>query len=255
MIVAVVLCLATGCASRPEAFEPMAELAPESDFVLSYSGGLSARQLLDDLPVRESTQSNPDVVYAVEVRFLRAGPEGARRMFGDRAIEIGASSLPASHVTEELLAQGTLVSAPRLSVFENQSGTVRVSNEIAYVSGFAIQGESARRVADPIVDIAHEGLLVELSVVAAGESKLSLSVGVAMSEIVRPIQSQRVRVYGAEMEIQVPVTYTQQISASGEISEDRVLVLTGIIGRDNAIYTVLISGRRTSIDESTPEGK
>ena len=247
------LCLATGCVSRPEAFVPMAELTPEADFELAYSGGIGAQPLLGDLPVPESANEQPEVVYSVEVRFLRAKPENARRMFGDRAIQIGASSLPAGEVTEELLSQATLMSAPRLSVFEGQKGMIQIVNELAYVSGFMLDGDNATRTADPLVEIAKEGIHVELHVVSASENKLSLSIGVTMSEVVRPIEVQKVRLYGADLEIQVPMSYTQQMSAAGEISEDRVLVLTGMMGRDNDIYTVLISGKRESVDESTPD--
>ena len=247
------LCFATGCASRPEAFEPMAELTPESDFEVTYSGGIGAKPIVNDLPVPEGVEDPDTKAYELEVRFLRAKPENARRMFGDRAIEIGASSLPAAEVTEELLAQATLISAPRLLVYEKQKGTVLVANQLSFVSGFELQGKEATRVADPIVEVANEGIYLEMHTVSADENKLRLTVGVTMSEIVRPIEVQKVRLYGADVEIQVPVTYTQQLSAAGDISEDRVLVLTGMMGRDNDIYTVLISGRRASLDDVSPD--
>jgi hypothetical protein len=242
--VSAALCLAAGCASRPAAFAPIAELTPETDFELSYSGGIGSRQAPTDLPSPETAEGEPGPIYTVEVRILSAGPEAARSMFGDRAIEIGASSLAAGEVTPELLAKATLLSAPRLSVYEKQRGHIAVINQVAYVSGFALSGENATRVADPVVDTANEGLLVNLHVTSADESKLILSVGITMSEVVKPVPVHRVKLYGAEMQIQTPVVYTQQMSAAGEISKDRVLVLTGMMGRNNEIYTVLISGKR-----------
>lgn len=247
------LCFATGCASRPEAFVPMAELTPETEFELNYSGGIGATSTLEDLPEWETYGGDTDFMYMLEVRFLSAKPEEARRMFGDRAIEIGAWSLPAGEVTEELLSKATLVSAPRMSVFEGQTGTIVIVNEMAYISGFEVQGKEATRIADPIVDTILDGLFVELQAVSVDDDKLSLSAGVTLSEVVRPIRTQKIRLYGADVEIQVPVAYTQRIKAAGEISEDRVLVLTGMLGRDNDIYTVLISGQRVPLDEATPE--
>lgn len=247
------LCFATGCASRPEAFVPMAELTPEAEFEVTYNGGIGAGPVLEELPVPESAEEGAGPMYMLEVRFLRAKPENARRMFGDRAIEVGASSLPAAEVTEALLAQATLMSAPRLTVYEKQTGTIWIANELAYISGFDLDGKDATRVADPIVEVANEGIYLEMHAVSADANKLRLTVGVTLSEIVRPIEVQKVRLYGADVEIQVPVTYTQQLSAAGEISEDRVLVLTGMLGRDNDIYTVLISGKRVDLDESIPE--
>ena len=231
----------------------MAELTPESDFEITYNGGIGAQPELPELQVPDSADELEKTVYELEVKFLRAKPENARRMFGDRAIEIGASSLPAAEVTEALLAQATLMSAPRLTVYEKQTGTIWIANELSYISGFELQGKDATRVADPVVEVANEGIYLEMRVVSADEDKLRLTLGVTLSEIVRPIEVQKVRLYGSDVEIQVPVTYTQQMTAAGEITEDHVLVLTGMMGRDNDMYTVLISGRRVDLDESTPE--
>ena len=84
---------------------------------------------------------------------------------------------------------------------------------------------------------------------------MKLEIDVTQSSVMRPIESQDVQVFGAPMTIQVPVMYTQRLKAQGEVSEDRTLVLTGMIESGDQVSVVLINGKRTKVDYEPEQPK
>lgn len=240
--------LACACAT-PEPTGPLLTLEPVGDFKLEYSGEIGAAGLDKELPPYTAFEGEADYAYEIEVRFLRARPEVAKRLFGQRCLEIGASTVPASALTPEIVSQATLVSAPRLTVFEGQQGAIVISNEIAYISGFGISGEGATRVADPMISTVLDGLLVGLRAVSADGKGLRLGIDMTMAEVVRPIETQEVKLFGTTTQVQTPLVYSQRLKADGVVGEGKALVLTGMLGRDNDIYVVVITGRRVELEE------
>lgn len=244
--------LACACATTEPA-GPLLTLEPVGDFNVEYSGEIGAAGLDNELPPYTAFEGEADHAYALEVRFLRARPEIAKRLFGQRCLEIGASTVPAGELTPEIVSQATLVSAPRLTVFEGQQGAIVISNEITYISGFGISGDGATRVADPVVNTVLDGLLVGLRAVRADGKGLRLSIDMTMAEVVRPIETQEVKLFGTTAQVQTPLVYSQRLKADGVVGEGKALVLTGMLGRDNDIYVVLITGRRVELDEEQPK--
>jgi hypothetical protein len=245
LLLAVGLC-ACGCATTT--VEPVA-LDPVSDFKVSYSGELG-RHLVTDLPEYTQPESPTSLVYALEVRILKGKAADAEALFGKRVHTVGAWSMQAEDFD---LTQMQMVSAPRLTVFEGQNGTISVTNEIAYISGFEVTGGENTRVADPVVETLIDGLMLGLNARTADEKQMRLGVNLVLAEVVRPIATQQINVLGSPVTIQTPVLYSQRLKGEGQVSEDRVLVLTGMVKRDE-VYVVLITGKRAELNENeTPK--
>jgi hypothetical protein len=247
-IIAAVGLLACGCATTT--VEPVA-LERVSDFKLSYSGELG-RNLVGDLPQYTRPESETALVYALEVRILKGRAIDAEALFGKRVHTVGAWSMQAQDFDFSTMQT---VAAPQLTVFEGQNGTISVNREIAYISGFEVTGGENSRVADPVVETVVDGLMLGLNARTADETQMRLAVDLVLAEVVRPIASQQINVLGAPVTIQTPVIYSQRLKGEGHVSEDRVLVLTGMLNQGE-VYVILITGKRAELsDIETPEEK
>jgi hypothetical protein len=250
-LIAAVALLACGCATTT--VEPVS-LQALPEFKVSYTGQLGTEPV-GDLPEYTQPEGEPSRAYTLTVRILKAESGQAERLLGKQARMVGAWELATDALDAEALKTLQTVSAPRLTVYEGQAGTISVINQIAYISGFEISGQAEARVADPVIDVLNEGLLLGLKAESAGDTHLRLSVDLTLCSLMKPVASQEVKVLGAAMTVQTPVVYTQRIKGEGRASEDRLLVLTGMAEGDT-VYIVLIDAERVSLTEdSTPENK
>lgn len=245
-MLAVVALLACGCATQKVSEPVTLEVLP--DFSVSYSGGLNANATTD-MPEYAQPEEKSDTAYMLEVRILRCESEQAETVFGARAHTIGAWSMDASELADSGVAGLNLISAPRLSVMEGQSGTITILNQVAYISGFELSGKDDTRIADPVIDVMQEGIVLGLRAQSVDADRMNLSLDLALVDLVKPIQTQQISLGGAPVTIQTPVVYTQRMKGQGKVAESNVLVLTGMADRDNGVYVVLITGKRFDLSE------
>jgi hypothetical protein len=244
MIAAIGL-FAIGCASPSHSVATVA-LDPVSDFKVSYSGELG-RNTVSEVWQFTRPEEKTSLVYTLEVGILKGKAVDAEALFGKRVHTVGAWSMRAEDLSQARMPQLKMVAAPRLTVFEGQSGTISLTAEVAYISGFEITGGDNALVADPVVDTVVDGLMLGLSAKSANETQMRLGVDLVLAEVVRPIATQQINVFGAPVSIQTPVIYSQRLKGEGLVSEDRVLVLTGMVDQDE-VYVVLITGKRVDLD-------
>lgn len=237
--------LVAGCASGPvrdAVYDADVTLVPEPAFAISYSGEIGDPKPPQLIAAGGEFQPAPDDrVVTVEVRILRVA-DGAARALGIQGS--GAHSLDEAEAQElvaELRARrdGSLITAPRLSVYERQTGTISIMNEVSYVSGFDITDDGPARIVDPVIEIVQDGLALEVKAVRAGEA-LSLTLSLAMAEVLKPIGTQSVEVYGQRIHVQTPQVLRQKLDCSGEVKPGRVLALSGLTTRDGEALLVLV---------------
>lgn len=239
---AVCFTLLAGCATQRGS---MLHLERDQSFRVDYSGAVGSG--VDTPTVREFEPAEKgERLIELEARILRLTAAQAHRLVNDPDL-IGAASIP-SGKADELVAQalglgGVLVSAPRVATYLDQSATISVINETAYISAFELTGKAATRVADPVVSTIVDGLLLGMKV-AEGKGGLWLELDLAMAEVVRPIPTRSLKVFGSSMTIQTPTTFTQKITVSGVVAPGEVLVLTGLVGQDNEVVIVLVKTTR-----------
>lgn len=239
------LALLAGCASRPATIEA----EPEPSFKVAYSGGIGdvAQDVLNEPPQYTgpaSTEGTP--IVRIEARILRLSAGAAEALLGKYAGTVGALALE-SDAADELLQRVrerndcSLVSAPVLSVFEGQVGTISVSNDVAYISGYELRSEAPHtRIADPVVSVVQDGILLGVTA-AAKVGGWQLELDLSVTELMRPIGRRTIQVFGQPMTVQVPVLMTQRIKGAGKASAGRTLALTGMVGADNHVLLVLVS--------------
>lgn len=246
-VLAVVSVLACGCATQQKSAAVKLEVLPE--FELDYRGEIGdAVDITKDMPEYTPAEGEPEWVYNIEVRLLRGSLANAEALFGDSVHRVGAWSVDDGEISDAGPGGMTVVSAPRLSIFERQQGTISITNQVAYISAFQIRSAEATRVADPVVDVLNTGIVLSLKASGGSKTHMRLELDLTMSAVVRPMETQEVQVFGAPMTIQLPVMYTQRLKAQGEVSESRTLVLTGMIEEEGEVSVLLIKGTRTKIE-------
>jgi len=232
------LCLLAGCAAQRG---PAIELQPDTGFELEYSGGIGSGVEVPAVTEFDSPKGGEQLVE-LETRVIRLTCAQAAQLVTNPGA-VGASGLAADKadalVKEATRLGGVLVSAPKVVAFVGQAATISITNQVSYISGFELKGDAKTRIADPVVSVLTDGLLLALR---ASETKTGteLELEMVMSELVRPIPTVEVKVFGAPMTIQTPTTLTQKIKGRGPVSEQQVLVLTGLVGQGNDVLLVLV---------------
>ena len=242
--------LASACATSQPTEAVKLEVLP--DFEVSYSGALNDKTE-PEIPQYTQAESDTDVAYTLEAKILSCSAEQGEEIFGKRAQVIGAWSMPADELTLERMSKLEVVSAPRLMVFEGQNGVITIVNQVSYISGFEIEGKADQRIADPVIDVVQDGLMLGLRATSGDATHMNLQLDLTLADLVRPIKTQTVQLGGAGVTIQTPVVYIQRMKAQGKVSQDKVLVLTGMTKRDGSIYVVLITGQRMKLDDTVPD--
>ena len=245
-ILAAVALLACGCATQLKTEPVKLEVLP--DFSVAYSGGLN-RNVNTELPEYTQPEAKSDTAYMLEVRIIRCDSAQAEDVFGARSRSVGAWTMDAAELDGRRIAALNLTSAPRLSVMEGQSGTITILNQVAYISGFELSGKESTRIADPVIDVMQEGIVLGLRAQSSDEKRMDLSLDLALVDLVKPIQTQEISLGGAPVTIQTPVVYTQRMKGQGNVAESKVLVLTGMADREDGVYIVLITGKRMDLSE------
>ncbi|MCB9834325.1 MAG: hypothetical protein H6807_17815 [Planctomycetes bacterium] len=81
-----------------------------------------------------------------------------------------------------------LVGPMSLGVLAGQRATVSVINEIAYIKDYELEVATASVVADPMVDVVQEGIVVDILPYADPDGRVQIDYVVTCSALVRPIR-------------------------------------------------------------------
>ena len=220
------------------------------------------------------------VQVSVEARFVTIDPAVLDAALGERFRDtLGRSGVASvwqlsdEEVQSVLRAtqQGkdaTILTAPRITLFNGQRGYVNVSTQTAYVSGFTIfKKEGGETRYEPKIDIAESGVLLDLTAVASADRKqATLTLKPKLSRLVelwvRPYMNSK------ELSIQVPEMLVHELQATLSIPDRGTALIGGFSesvtsrtqvaaapaegSHDDAIDLVLPGGVRTKV--AVPEG-
>ncbi len=145
----------------------------------------------------------------------------------------------------------------QLTLANGQRGTVLIANQIAYVERFDIKANRSASIADPIVGIAQEGLLLDIIGSVEGET-VKLDLELHQSKLRRPVSEVDVELPGAlsRATIQQPVTASQTIQIEPTLRADQVLLIAmPIVGKDDRILVALVSARPIARTEFDPQAE
>jgi type II secretory pathway component GspD/PulD (secretin) len=123
-----------------------------------------------------------------------------------------------------------LVTAPRILVFNTARSNLAVMNQVAYVQDFDVEIAQAASIADPIIAVVEDGVILDVKpVVSADRRFVTLEVRPTVAELRRPIENftTSLGASGNSVTIQLPVVSKSQIKTSIPMPDGGTVLLGG----------------------------
>lgn len=122
-----------------------------------------------------------------------------------------------------------LVTAPRLLVHNANRANLSVLNQIAYVADFDVEIAQAASIADPVVQVIQDGVILDVRpVVSADRRFINLELRPTIANLVRPIE-QRSTTLGSSnsVTIELPEVEIQRVRTSIPMPDGATVMLGG----------------------------
>jgi Flp pilus assembly secretin CpaC/tetratricopeptide (TPR) repeat protein len=123
-----------------------------------------------------------------------------------------------------------LVTAPRLTVFNTARSNLTVMNQVAYVKDFDVEIAQASSIADPIIDVVQDGVILDVRpVVSADRRFLTLELRPTVAELKRPIRTfnTSLGVSGNSVAIHLPELEISRVRTSVPMPDGGTVLLGG----------------------------
>ncbi len=124
-----------------------------------------------------------------------------------------------------------LVTAPRVLVFNTARSNLAVMNQIAYVQDFDVEIAQAASIADPIISVVEDGVVLDVRpVVSADRRFITLELRPTVAELRRPISTftTSLGVSGNSVTIQLPELDISRVRTSIPMPDGGTVLLGGM---------------------------
>ena len=124
-----------------------------------------------------------------------------------------------------------LVTAPRVLVFNTARSNLSVINQVAYVQYFDVEIAQAASIADPIINIVEDGVILDVRpVVSADRRFLTIELRPTVAELQRPIRNftTSLGVSGNSVTIQLPELDISRVRTSIPMPDGGTVLLGGM---------------------------
>ncbi|HEV8111639.1 MAG TPA: hypothetical protein VGR31_02605 [Planctomycetota bacterium] len=123
-----------------------------------------------------------------------------------------------------------LVTSPRITVYNTARGNLAVLNQVAYVQDFNVEIAQAASIADPIVNVVQDGVVLDVRpVVSADRRFITLELRPTIAALKRPIR-EVVTTLGSQnsVTIQLPEVEIQKVRTSIPMPDGGTILLGGM---------------------------
>lgn len=123
-----------------------------------------------------------------------------------------------------------LVTSPRISVHNTARGNLSVVNHVAYVQDFNVEIAQAASIADPIVNVVQDGVVLDVRpVISADRRFITLELRPTVAQLQRPIR-EVVTTLGSQnsVTIQLPEVEYQRVRTSIPMPDGGTVLLGGL---------------------------
>jgi len=124
-----------------------------------------------------------------------------------------------------------LVTAPRILVYNTARSNLAVMNQVAYVKDFDVEIAQAASIADPIIGVVEDGVILDVRpVVSADRRFVTLEVRPTVAELQRPIGTftTTLAASGSSVTIQLPEVAKSMIKTSIPMPDGGTVLLGGM---------------------------
>lgn len=122
------------------------------------------------------------------------------------------------------------IDAPSLLIANNQRASISVINQVSYIKDFDVEIAQAAQIADPIVDVISDGVILDVKpVVSSDRLFVTLELRPTVSQLVRPIQERNVSfAIGNSGRLQLPELEVQRVRTTVTVPDGGTLLLGGM---------------------------
>jgi Flp pilus assembly secretin CpaC len=123
-----------------------------------------------------------------------------------------------------------LVTAPSILVFNTARSNIQVLNQVAYVQDFDVQIATAAAIADPIIQVVQDGVVLDVRpVISADRRFVTLDLRPTVATLVRPIQEVSTSLASTgTVTIQLPELELQRMRTVVSVPDGGTLLLGGL---------------------------
>jgi type II secretory pathway component GspD/PulD (secretin)/tetratricopeptide (TPR) repeat protein len=124
----------------------------------------------------------------------------------------------------------TTLTAPSLTIANNERAYINVLNQTSYIKDYDVEIAQAAVIADPIVAIANEGVILGVKPVVSGDRKfITLEIRPTVAVLQKPIATFQTSLgQGSPVTIQLPQLDIQRIRATVTIPDSATLLIGGL---------------------------
>ncbi len=234
--------VSVGCASSSQL--AMAETDCNVEYRAEVSATASTLVLPEMPPARGASDEKP--IRTFDMRFVRMSQKEASALLGVDARMPDAFTTKINGpkvLPDDFFAgdKGAVISAPRVTVNQGQWASIEIFNEVAYVAGYEVTSAENRLIADPVVNVLRDGILVRLLwEETKGGDRLTLDVW--MNDVKRPIGSEDAGM-GLDVRVQTPMVSAQTLQVDGEYDSTTTLVVTGLRSENGDALVLFVDGQ------------
>lgn len=228
---------------------------PELDYAAHLSGaGLALDEAPDEPPAPAARADEALVGIACVVLSVDAHT-GDELLGATGARAFATSTVDAAALVEACRARddASLLRSPKLILRDGEPGTVAVVNQVAYVSGFRLVQREDATVADPVVDVLTDGLVLGASASAVPDTdRVALDVELELADVLTPLREHELALAGdlGTLTLQEPAIARQRLATGLELGADGCLVLIAEdLERPGRVLLALVAARRLTPDE------
>ncbi len=178
-------------------------------------------------------------LITADVRIIEVDAQRAAAFFGKHRPTATTTAVSLTKAEASTLlgkvekdAAASVLSAPRLTVFNKQHANVTISNKVSYIQDYDLETTNAGAVlGDPILGTVNEGLILDFQpVLDAGGKHIRVTFTGTLAGVQRPIPEKQIEVSGmpgTQVTIQVPQVDIARMKASARIPVGGYVVVGG----------------------------
>ncbi len=220
-------CLLAACSVLPEGTSDPLDLTRRHE--VEFQAEVIAGHSTLSEAVRSSTDEDLEKERVIDVRcrFVRLEEEAAR---GLGLLGVGAWTLGSEEVEQRLAAPAwePLLGEVRLTMHPGQLGSVAMLNEQAYVRSFEVSAGENALMADPVVDVLSDGVLLLVEADEEG-ARVQLGLTLMLSDL-QQLDEVEASVPGGftPVTIQRPLVSRQRLATEATLGDGEVLLLVAL---------------------------
>jgi hypothetical protein len=154
-------------------------------------------------------------------------------------------------------AGADMLLAPSLMTLPGQKAVLTISNQVAYIAGWALTKvqPSGATIADPTIEVVEDGLTLSARAFQVGEGLYGIAIEVEMAQLEQPIVTRTITIQEQDFEIGIPEVTTAKISSAALLPDGAGVMLRSPDFKDGRTLVLLVSFEKIVFqeEEGVPE--